>query len=97
MKNIPPPLYNKKEENAQKFGINWRCSVPKDQGSKNIKIAIELALSSAFYISFLFPKILFILEKDGEHEQGEGERESQADSLLSTEPNVGPDPRTTRL
>lgn len=72
MKNIPPPPYNKKGENAQKFGINRWCSVPKDQGSKNIKIAIELALSRAFYISFFFPKILLIFEKDGEHEQGEG-------------------------
>ena len=50
---------------------------------------------------FLKKIYLFILEREREHMcvrwgGGEGERESQADSTLSTEPDAGLDPRTLR-
>ena len=41
---------------------------------------------------FFLLKILFILER--EQARGEGERESQADSELSTEPDIGLNPTT---
>ena len=52
-------------------------------------------VQSCFYGIYL---ILFIWERERENEQGgargEGERESQADSMPSMEPNVGLDPMT---
>ena len=49
-------------------------------------------------ISFYFLKILFIYLTDRDHKQAErqAEREGEAGSLLSREPDVGLDPRTLR-
>ena len=51
---------------------------------------------------YIFKSLLF-LEREGESAcaqgggaEGEGERESQAESLLSVEPNMGLDPTTLR-
>ena len=51
-------------------------------------------------MSFFKDLFLFILERVhewGEGVEGKGERESQADSMLSVKPNGGLDPRTLRL
>ena len=45
---------------------------------------------------YLFERKCVYTDK-GEHKQGEGQGEGEADSPLSSKPNVGLDPRNWRL
>jgi len=62
------------------------------------KVFLLLRVTLAFFFKILF--IYFFGEKERERAGGgaeeEGERESQADSVLSTEPSAGLDAITTR-